>query len=205
MMIQHHTASFKEGTARLLKAFLKMPGLMAAASPVLQLGLLHIRPIQFWLKQKNPSAAWHHRRHRITGESGLCISPGPLERPPLAKAGRDLRHGAQKEVCHDRRFQQGMGSAVRRQTDLWSLVRGGVGSAHQLPKNVSSVPCLSILPAGHKGTPCASTLRQQVRGVINKLPGRPRLKAPLHAGKQPYSVCSDQSTLTEGNACAGQN
>ncbi len=33
----------------------------------------------------------------------VCISPGPLEGPPR----RDLRHGAQKKGCHDRRFQQG--------------------------------------------------------------------------------------------------
>ncbi len=45
-MIQRHMASFEEGTASLLKAFHKMLGLMAAALPVLQLGLLHIRPIQ---------------------------------------------------------------------------------------------------------------------------------------------------------------
>ncbi len=31
------------------------------------------------------------------GDSGLCISPGPLEGPPLAKAGHDLRLGAQME------------------------------------------------------------------------------------------------------------
>ncbi len=50
------------------------------------------------------------------GDSGLCISPGPLEGPLLAKARRDPRHGAQKEGCHDRRFQQGLGSTVRGQT-----------------------------------------------------------------------------------------
>ncbi len=60
-----------------------------------------------------------------------------------------------------------VGSAVQWQTDLRSLVRRGVGPAHRLPRNASSVPCLSILPAGHTGTPFASTLRQQVRGVIN--------------------------------------
>ncbi len=85
------------------------------------------------------------------------------------------------------------------------LVRRGVGSAHQLPRDASSVPCLSILPAGHKGTPCANTLRQHVRGVIHKSPGRPRLEAPLHAGEKPSRLGSDQSALTEGDACAGQN
>ncbi len=56
------------------------------------------------------------------GDSGLCNSPVLLKGPPLAKARRDLRHGAQKEGCHDRCFQQGLGSAVRGQTDLRSLV-----------------------------------------------------------------------------------
>ncbi len=72
-------------------------------------------------------------------DSGLCTSPGPLEGPLLAKARRDPRHGAQKEGCHDRCFQQGLGSAVRGQTDLRSLVRRGFGPTHQLPRNASSV------------------------------------------------------------------
>ncbi len=42
------------------------------------------------------------------GDSGLCISPGLLEGPLLAKARRDPRHGAQKEGCHERCFQQGL-------------------------------------------------------------------------------------------------
>ncbi len=63
----------------------------------------------------------------------------------------------------------------------------------------------SILPAGHSGTPCANMLRQQVRGVIHKSPGRPRLEVTLHAGEQPSFVGSEQSALTGGDACAGQN
>ncbi len=35
------------------------------------------------------------------GDSGLCISPDPLEGTPLAEAGCDLRHGAQKVVTTD--------------------------------------------------------------------------------------------------------
>ncbi len=118
------------------------------------------------------------------------MSPGPLEGPLLAKARRDLRHSAQKEGCHDRRFQQGLGSAVQGQTDLRYLVQRGVGPAHQLPRNASSVSGLSILPAGHKGTPCASTLRQQVCVVIHKSPRRPRLKVTLLAGERPSCVDS---------------
>ncbi len=41
--------------------------------------------------------------------------------------------------------------------------------------------------------------------VSYKSPGRPRLVATLHAGEQRSCVGSEQSALTEGNACAGQN
>ncbi len=94
---------------------------------------------------------------------------------------------------------------MRRQTDLRSLIREGVGPAHQLSLNSSSVPGLSILPAGNTGTPCASTLRQQIRGVIHKSPGRPRFEVILHGCERPSCVGSEQSALTEGDACAGQN
>ncbi len=93
---------------------------------------------------------------------------------------------------------------MQRQTDLRYLVREGVGPAHKLPRNASNVPGLSILPAGHTGTPCASMLRQEVRGVIHKSPGRPHLEATLHAGERPSCVGSKQSALTEGDACARQ-
>ncbi len=86
--IQRHAASFEEGTARPLKAFQKMLGLMAAASPVLQLGLLHIRPSQFWLKQRVPSTAWCHGRHRVTVTRALFYKehgcPGPRLAQPSA-------------------------------------------------------------------------------------------------------------------------
>ncbi len=71
--IQRSAASSKEGTARPLKAFLKMLGLMAVASPVLQLGRLYMRPILFWLKQRVPSAAWRYGRHRVT-VTRVCVS-----------------------------------------------------------------------------------------------------------------------------------
>ncbi len=40
-------------------------GLMASTSPVLQLGLLRMRPLQHWLKPRVPSDAWGHGRLRI--------------------------------------------------------------------------------------------------------------------------------------------
>ncbi len=91
----------------------------------------------------------------------------------------------------------------KRTFGLWFEEESGLHI--HLPRNANSVSGLSILPAGHSGTPCANTLRQQVRGVIHKSPGQPHLKATLHAGERPSCVGSEQHALTEGDACAGQN
>ncbi len=97
MTIQRQAASFKEGTACPLKDFQKMLGLMAAASPVLQLGLLRMWPIQFWLKQRVPSATWHHRRHRIT-VTWACVSALARWRDPFW-----LKRGVILDTAHRRK------------------------------------------------------------------------------------------------------
>ncbi|RXN05399.1 glutamate receptor delta-1-like protein [Labeo rohita] len=57
---QQLAASFKFGAPRPLKTFQKMLGLMAPASLVLQLGLLCVWPLQYWLKPIVPFHAWRH-------------------------------------------------------------------------------------------------------------------------------------------------
>ncbi len=153
--------------------------------------------LQFWLKQTVPSMAWCHERHRVT-ITWACVSALARWRDPFwLKQGVILDMVHRRKVVTDRGFQQGL----RGQTDLRSLVRRGVGPTHQLPRNASRVSGPSILPTGYTGTPCASTLRQQVHGVIHKQ----CLEATLHAGERPFCVGSEQSALTEGDACAGKN
>ncbi|KAL0165920.1 hypothetical protein M9458_037764, partial [Cirrhinus mrigala] len=65
LAIQQLAASFKIGASRPLKAFQKMLGLMASVSPLLQLGLLRMRPLQHWLKLRVPSHAWRHGCLRV--------------------------------------------------------------------------------------------------------------------------------------------
>ncbi len=50
LAIQQLAAPFKLGVPRPLKAFQRMLGLMASASSVFQLGLIHMQPLQYWLK-----------------------------------------------------------------------------------------------------------------------------------------------------------
>ncbi len=96
--IQCHVASFKEGTAHPLKAFQKMLGLMAVASSVLQLGLPHMRPIQFWLNQRVPSVAWCHGRHRITVTLACVFALARWRDPFWLKQGVILNTAHRRKV-----------------------------------------------------------------------------------------------------------
>ncbi len=167
LAIQKLSAIFKSDTARPLKVFQRMLGLMAAASLVLQLGLLRMRPLQRWLKppclQRMAS-----RTLAYQGESGLCNSPDPLEEPTVGGEGRGHGVGPHQESCHDRCLQHRLGGTVRRQTDLRPLVEDGERLPHQLLGNASSLSSLPVFPAGPNRTPCADSLRQHVRGVLYK-------------------------------------
>ncbi len=71
LAIQKLAATFKSDTARPLQVFQRMLGLMAAASPVLQLGLLRMRPLQRWLKPRVPHNTWRYGRLHIRVISSL--------------------------------------------------------------------------------------------------------------------------------------
>ncbi len=62
------------GVPQPLKAFQRMLGLMASASSVLHLGLLHMQPLQYWLKPRVPS-----QTPPCQGEPGLRCSSGPYK------------------------------------------------------------------------------------------------------------------------------
>ncbi len=132
------------------------------------------------------------------GESGLCNSPDPLEEPTVDGEGRGHGVGPHQESCHDRRLQHRLGGAVRRQTDLRPLVEDGERLPHQLLGNASRLASLPVFPAGPNRTPCADSLRQHVRGVLYKSPGRCLLEAPLYSGRAPSGMGSAQPALAEG-------
>ncbi len=138
------------------------------------------------------------------GESGLCDSPDPLEEPTVDEEGRGHGVGPHQESCHNRRLQHRLGGAVRRQTDLRPLVEGGERLPHQLLGNASSLSSLPVFSAGPNRTPCADSLRQHVRGVLYKSPGRCLLEAPLYSGRAPSGMGSAQPALAEGSTPAGQ-
>ncbi len=87
LAIQKLAANFKSASARPLKAFQRMLGLMAAASPVLQLGLLRMRPLQRWLKPRVPHNAWRHGRLHIRVNQACVTALTPWKNPRWMKKG----------------------------------------------------------------------------------------------------------------------
>ncbi len=87
LAIQKLAATFKSDTARPLKVFQRMLGLMATASPVLQLGLLRMRPLQCWLKPRVPHNAWHHGRLHIRVNQACVTALTPWKNPRWMEKG----------------------------------------------------------------------------------------------------------------------
>ncbi len=79
-------ATFKSDT-RPLKVFQRMLGLMSAASPVLQLGLLRMRPLQRWLKPRVPHNAWRHGRLHIRVNQACVTALTPWRNPRWMEKG----------------------------------------------------------------------------------------------------------------------
>ncbi len=89
--------------------------------------------------------------------------------------------------------------------DLRPWVESGERIPHQLLGDASSMSSLPVLPARPNRTPCTDSLRQHVRGVLYKSPGRSLLEVPLHSGREHSGVGSAQPELAESSKlCPGR-
>ncbi len=138
LAIQKLAATFKSDTARPPKCS-ETAGPYAAASPVLQLGLLRMRPLQRWLKPTVSTQRMASWRLHIRVNQACVTALTPWKNPRWMKKGVAMGVGPHQESCHDRRLQHRLGGAVRRQTDLRPLVEGGERLPHQLLGNASSL------------------------------------------------------------------
>ncbi len=116
LAIQKLAATFKSDTARPLKVFQRLLDLMAAASPVLQLGLLCMCPLQRWLKPRVPHNAWRHGRLHIRVNQACVTALTPWKNPRwMKKFG-----GSDDELADDRSIRP---SSSLPQTSLSLILR----------------------------------------------------------------------------------
>ncbi len=88
---------FKLGTAWPLRVFQRMLGLMAATSSVIPLGLLHMRPLQYWLKTCVLSHTWRLGRSRVRVTHRCVKAVVPWTTPRLFLPGDYLPPGGNWE------------------------------------------------------------------------------------------------------------
>ncbi len=143
--------------------------------------------------------------HSLDMPTRRLVAQGPLEGPPLAKARRDLRHGTQKEGCHDRASKKGWGALCEGKPTigLWSEEESGL-----------HINCLEMLAVCHACQFFLPDIRghhvlvhSDCRSVVSFINPQDGLvsKRLCALANNLLVWASDKSALTEGDACAMQN
>lgn len=107
----------------------KLLCLMAAASSVVPLDLLHMRPLQVWLKGCVPPDLVH-RLTPSQSDPWLCQGLGPTEIIPLLSEQDNAAFCFQKESGYDGHLHP-----MRRQNSLWLMGDSLYELAHQPSRN----------------------------------------------------------------------
>ncbi len=186
-----------------LKAFQRMLGLMASASSVLQLGLLHMWSLQYWLKLWVPPHAWRHGCLRVTVSQACVAALAPWLEPSIDGTGRAPGLGLQKAGGLNRRLQLRLGECC----SISGRYPSASGRNNYCYLHINCLEMLAVglgLSARPEGTSCLSPLRQYDGGVPHKSSGWSFLEAPLYSSWAPLKVGSAQLVLAESNAYAGQ-
>ncbi len=216
LAIQKLAATFKSDTARPLKVFQRMLGLMAAASPVLQLGLLRMRPLQRWLKPRVPHNAWRHGRLHIRVNQACVTALTPWKNPRWMEKGVAMGLVHTRKVVTTDASNTGWGALCEGKPTFghWSKTESGF-HINCLEMLAVCRACQFFLPdligrhvlIRSDNMSVVSYINHQ-GGVSSKrlwgAPGRCLLEAPLYSGRAPSGMGSAQPALAEGSTPAGQ-
>ncbi len=193
LAIQKLAATFKSDTARHSKCFRECWPYGRSITSVTAGPAPHAPPSTL-VETTVPHNAWRHGRLHIRVNQACVTALTPWKNP------RWMKKGVAMGLVHTRKVVTTDAS----NTGWGALCEGGEGLPHQLLGNASSLSSLPVFPAGPNRTPCADSLRQHVRGVLYKSPGRCLLEAPLYSGRAPSGMGSAQPALAEAAHTCGQ-
>ncbi|KAI2654623.1 Transposon Ty3-G Gag-Pol polyprotein [Labeo rohita] len=127
LLIQQLAGSFRAGARFPLKRFQRMLGLMASASPVLELGLLRMRPLQRWLKPRVPPHAWRHGRLHVNVDRACVKALAPWKDLQWYKRGVPLGLVCRRKVVTTDASNRGWGELCDGSPafGLWSKAEEG--------------------------------------------------------------------------------
>ncbi len=106
------------------------------------------------------------------GRPSLCQSCGPLDDLSSVSSRREVRADLQKEGSYNGCLQLRLGRPVGVQSSVRLLVSPRAASAYQLPRDVGDFLSPESLPAGLKGAPRPSLVRQYDGGGLHQSPRR---------------------------------
>ena len=110
--IQHTARAFRCGATTTLKKFQRLLGLMASAASVLQLGLLRMRPLQFWLKARVPRRAWALGRLRLRVDQDCVAALRPWAASDWYRSGVSLGTPSRVKVVSTDASTSGWGALL---------------------------------------------------------------------------------------------
>ncbi len=188
---------FREGSSVHLKEFQRLLGLMASASAVCHLGLLHMRPLQLWLKTRVPWTAWTSGRLSIAVTRGCIEALAPWRNPNFFSRGVPLGLVTSRVVVTtDAR----LGSGVRGDASFGAVVRASDPVAHK-PIGIGSSLFSSEGVSSTTGTAaCTDSHRQHVCSRVHKSPGRRPFEGFVQAGSDVTAMGGFSPSIHQSNA-----
>ncbi len=174
----------RRGSSFHLKEFQRLLGLMASASAGCHLGLLHMHPLQLWLKSRVPWTAWTSGRLSIVVNRGCIEALMPWRNPDLFSWGVPLGSVASRVVVTSDASTHGWGTVSK------GMLASGLWSEPQSRWHINCLKLEAVFLAlkgvsdATRTAACTDSHRKYVRGFIYKSPGRHSLQGSVQAGNE---------------------
>ncbi len=185
--------ALKQKTAAPLKNFQRLPGHMASSATVTPLGLMHMRPLQHWLRTRVLRWAWHHGSNHVN-ITPLCHRTFS----PWEDCRSALRTRVQMHYCYNRCFQDRLGRRVQRACSIRGLDRPSAALAYQLPGVIDSAFGLEEVSTLDPRQARVGPDGQHSDGCIHQPPGW--CSIPSHVKTHPPSLTLEPAQ-TQVSAC----
>ncbi len=189
-------ARFKLGHHVSVGTCRRLLGLMAAASLVLPLGLLHMRPFLWWLKELrlHPTVP----ATRLIRVSCSCCRHLLMWRDPVF-----LQSGVRMPYDHDGRINDRLGRGLRRKAGEWRVEGRVPLLAYKLPGTQGCLPGFEVFSPRSRGVSHHSQDGQYGGCVPHKPPRRFKVAHPGQACAPSSPLVPRQVPLFEGGSRSG--
>ncbi len=191
---------FREGSSVHLKEFQRLLGLMASASAVCHLGLLHMRPLQLWLKTRVPWTAWTSGRLSIAVTRGCIEALAPWRNPNFFSRGVPLGLVTSRVVVTTDASTLGWGAVCE------GMPASGQWSEPQIRWHINRLEleavflALKEFQAQLELAACTDSHRQHVCSRVHKSPGRRPFEGFVQAGSDVTAMGGFSPSIHQSNA-----